>query len=217
MTLSRDRLESIADGYIDMRVPNYTISGIDTEYVDFCFSWQDLIDLGLPNVDKITLVGADVLYGQESLGFVHHAAVYGSEKESESRTCMEELDYTYILYDWAPGNEPFILPSNVGYNLGREASGTPQSFRMNVHYDNPRLVEGVVDDSGLRVYYSFTEREHQLGIAMFGDPLVAMEGTIIENGLTNWDFDCSTDCSEIAMTEKVTVIRTLRKFGRRQY
>ena len=55
-----------------------------------------------------------------------------------------------------------VLPDHVGIPLGEEYGGTTY-FLVETHYDNPGFHAGVVDNSGLRVFYTDRLREHDTG------------------------------------------------------
>eukprot|EP00490_Sorites_sp_Unknown_P005830 CAMPEP_0114655214 /NCGR_PEP_ID=MMETSP0191-20121206/10965_1 /TAXON_ID=126664 /ORGANISM="Sorites sp." /LENGTH=271 /DNA_ID=CAMNT_0001870895 /DNA_START=827 /DNA_END=1643 /DNA_ORIENTATION=+ len=52
-----------------------------------------------------------------------------------------------IVYAWAVGGSIFYYPENVGYEYFEYAM-------LEMHYDNPNEVAGVIDNSGLRMYYT---------------------------------------------------------------
>jgi hypothetical protein len=205
-----EKLMKQADGYFDLLVPNHTLAVKGTDYADFCFVWDpDLTSQGVPSNVSIAVIAAEMMIRDEARPYVHHADVYASSVPSnESRKCIESA-YGYSLYSWAPGTLPFVLPENVGYELGPTSSDGLQSFRLQIHYNNPDLVENVTDNGGLRVYYSLTPREHKLGIMALGDVLSNLDGIPIPSGLAQYDFACNPSCSSLALDEPVTVIQEL--------
>ena len=65
-----------------------------------------------------------------------------------------------------------------------------------------------MDSSGIRFYYTKELREHQTGLLRLGDPLVALAGQPVGDGLSQHTFDCSGSCSKIMFNdEEVTVLR----------
>ncbi|XP_067141872.1 DBH-like monooxygenase protein 1 [Centruroides vittatus] len=56
-----------------------------------------------------------------------------------------------VLFSWALGGESFILPKHVGLPFGGKDG---IFFLLEIHYDNPNLMSGIVDHSGLRLYYT---------------------------------------------------------------
>ena len=204
LTFVQEKLTTTSDGYFDLTV-NYTIQPLETEYVDFCFTWDpDMLDQDVPN-STITAIAAEVIPSEESRSFVHHADVFGStDAANASKTCLPS--YGFAIFSWAPGVQPFVLPDEVGYSFG-PLGGTLQSFRITMHYDNPRLVRNITDATTVRVYYSLTPRQHELGIMGMGDVLKKLEGVEIPAGLSQYDFDCPSDCSNLALSEPITVFQ----------
>ncbi|KAK8384812.1 hypothetical protein O3P69_014395 [Scylla paramamosain] len=68
---------------------------------------------------------------------------------------------------WAIGSEGEMLPPNVGIPLGEEHGGASY-FMLEIHYDNPDLMPGVVDSSGVRLLYTEQLREHDAGVLTLG-------------------------------------------------
>ena len=67
LTSVHEKLAIKSDGFFDLTV-NYTIQPVETEYVDFCFTWNpDMLDQGVPN-GTITAIAADVFtVGRKSI------------------------------------------------------------------------------------------------------------------------------------------------------
>jgi hypothetical protein len=210
LTIIHEKLMAQSDGYFDLLVPNHTLAAKGTDYVSFCFVWDpDLTSQGIPPNSNIALIAAEMIIRDEARPYLHHADVFASPGASnESRQCISS-GYGYSLYSWAPGLLPLILPENVGYEIGPTSSDGLQSFRLQIHYNNPGLVENVTDNGGLRVYYSQTPREHKLGIMALGDVLSKLNGFPIPSGLSQYDFACNPACSSLALDEPVTVIQEL--------
>jgi DOMON domain/Copper type II ascorbate-dependent monooxygenase, N-terminal domain len=210
LKLVQAQLEFQADNSFLLRIPNHTLATKETDYVDFCFVWDpDFTIQGVPANSSIAVIAADMEITDEARPYIHHLAVYATDIASnQSRTCIES-GYGYAVYSWAPGFLPLLLPDNVAYNMGPTSPNGLQSFRIQVHYNNPKLIENVTDNSALRVYYSLTPREHELGLMALGDPVSHLLGTPIPGGLTQYDFECSSQCSSIALDEPVTVIQEM--------
>ena len=208
LTAVREKLAVQSDGYFDLKI-NYTILPIETEYQSFCFNWDpDITDQGIPN-ETISVIAAEVLTEENSRRFVHHADVFGATSQSNmSKTCLPEGSYGYSVYSWATGIHPFLLPDDVGYSFGPTSDNSKlQSFRIQVHYNNPELIANVSDGTALRIYYSKTPRQQELGIMAMGDALSYLEGVDIPAGLSQYDFTCQSDCSLFALDEPITVFQ----------
>ena len=201
-----------ADGYFDLIVNNHTIENVTTRYVDFCFNWDtDVIPQGgIPVNTNIYVVAAETILDKNGGGsFVHHASITASSTVllNASRTCLDDIrKYDFFLYSWTPGTFPLVFPSDVGITLGPNNDAI-QSFRLQVHYDNPLFLNGITDSSGLRVHYKFTAPTYEAGILPMGDILTSLEGTPLNSGTSRFDFSCSDECSTLVLNqEPVTVI-----------
>jgi DOMON domain/Copper type II ascorbate-dependent monooxygenase, N-terminal domain len=216
LELVHQKLIEQADGYFDLLVPNHTIIAKETDYVSFCFGWEpDVAPQGLSVNDSIEVIGVEAITCSESKPYVHHHTVTASTLPvNESRSCLSNDSYVYVIYAWAPGSLPLILPDNVGFLMGQGAEsgvgdevGGLQSFYLRVHYNNPKLVEGATDRGGIRVYYTHKKREFDVAIMGLGDSLTKLSGVSIPAGITQYEFGCPPGCSKLALDEPVTVIQ----------
>ena len=195
------------DGSFFVGADNYVIPNNDTTYTDFCVTRQGLIDQGVPDTsDKMSVIGfRPVLDEGPSAAFVHHYVVTGIFNASDD-ACSDGggMDLVYV---WAPGDGPFALPEFLGGNLFGEDGF--QGFNVEIHYDNPGLEEGVIDSSGVEVFYSTTPREIEMGVLQVGDPFVQLFGEPVGEGYNMHQFDCPGSCSGLYLQdgEPVTVVR----------
>lgn len=77
-----------------------------------------------------------------------------------------------------------------------------QAIHLEIHYDNPSLIEGRKDSSGLRFFYSESERTHRAGILQVGDPFLSLYGQDIKDGLTQYEFTCPGTCSDSILAKE---------------
>ena len=61
-------------------------------------------------------------------------------------------------------------PEEAGYPIATSDKG-PLYYKLEVHYDNANLDEGVVDNSGVRWYYTDKLRQHDMDILLVGIPV----------------------------------------------
>ena len=118
--------------------------------------------------------------------FAHHITVMAcfhpnphlldKHLNSEGSDCSDSAnmptDFSHCFnpyFMWGVGGGPFLLPKDVGFPLGDVPSHT--YLMLNIHYDNPELVEGVVDSSGLEFYYTKTYRKFEAFTLSVGSPL----------------------------------------------
>jgi hypothetical protein len=197
---------AVAEGSVDLLAGNFTIPAEDTTYQDFCFSRQDLIDGGLiDSEEKLNIIGWEPLIQSGNEPYVHHYLVTASNQPfcnlTEEDFQMEFIEMTYV---WTPGEKGIAFPTFLGVPLLGESGF--QAFNVQIHYNNPTLVQGVVDNSGVRFYWTSEPREQEIGMMSVGDPLVGALGQPVGIGLSAHQFECPGSCSELARQE-VTVLR----------
>jgi hypothetical protein len=181
-----------------VRSKDHLIPAEDTEYFRTCFSRQDMIDQGvLDTQDILNIIGFEPIFSEGTKAHVHHFVVMGGS------SCDQDF-FTEIVYVWAPGEGALALPDNLGAPLfGDDGYG---AFEIDVHYNNPGLIEGLIDSSGVRFYWTSQSRDEQIGMLQLGDPFISLMGEPVGNGLTLHEFECPGSCSSI-VNQPVTVLR----------
>jgi hypothetical protein len=180
------------DGYFDIRKSNYAIPEKETKYHSLCKTYYELqAEFGFPENETLGVIEGKAIITEETAPFIHHFIVYGSSSKSS-------CDNSYqIMFAWAPGEDGMILPDNVALPVFGDSQ--INSLRIEIHYNNPELVSGLSDSSGLRFFYSLEPREHDAGWLSLGDPVVALSGEPIGEGLSEWSFTCAGTCSALAL------------------
>ncbi|XP_014904217.1 DBH-like monooxygenase protein 2 homolog [Poecilia latipinna] len=103
---------------------------------------------------------------------VHHMLLYHCPsfvKEPYDKPCyMGDMGDTCfgVVASWAVGGTAYELPENTGIPIGGTDSDT--YYRLEIHYNNPQKKEGIIDSSGLRLYYTDKLRQHDVGILTTG-------------------------------------------------
>jgi len=180
-------LESNSDGFFEVREDNYQIPATDTEYHYRCRTASSIrAELNLGD-DTVTAIGAVPVISPETIQFVHHFTVY------LQKDCSFTVGDKSMVYAWAPGDEGWSLPDDVGFPLFD--ADNHQALMVEIHYNNPGRVSGQLDSSGIRFYYSKTARTHDAAVLELGDPLLRLDGEKIDDGLTNYEFSCGSGCS----------------------
>ena len=85
--------------------------------------------------------------------FVHHISIYAC---SHPKPILLEQ---YLKNEGSDCTDSANMPKDVGFPLGDENSHT--FVLLNIHYDNPENIEGIVDSSGLELYYTKTHRKYE--------------------------------------------------------
>ena len=127
-----------------------------TDYKEFCYAEQ----VGWTADGQTHMVAFEAIE-DGSPSNVHHIVMYGYA--GAGCDGMETVV-------WVGGIGFYEdLPSNVGMSLARV-----RSFRLQIHYDNPSLVPGLRDNSGVRVWTSSVAPAHEAGTLQLGDPTLNM-------------------------------------------
>ena len=151
----------------ELTVANYEIPAWRTIYADFIW------DAPQEHMDRCAGENSCYLVGLEAIidesRHVHHYILNGCKepwaaaRDDYSPGMAREVGFgvgcRWQFGGWAPGKNPFYEPPKTA---SRDMSGLT-GFSMQVHYDNPDEVAGVVDASGFRVHYATEPREHVLG------------------------------------------------------
>jgi hypothetical protein len=197
---------AVAEGSVDLLAGNFTIPAEGTTYQDFCFSRQDLIDGGLIDSEEmLNIIGWEPIIQTGNEPYVHHYVVSASNQPFCNLTEEAlQVDFTEMTYVWAPGEKGIAFPDFLGVPLLGESGF--QAFKVQIHYSNPTLEQGVVDNSGVRFYWTSEAREQEIGIMSIGDPGIGVFGQSVGIGLSVHQFDCPGSCSELA-GQDVTVLR----------
>ncbi|KAM3913328.1 LOW QUALITY PROTEIN: uncharacterized protein RB166_018650 [Leptodactylus fuscus] len=122
----------------------------------------------------------EVIEDPDTIGIVHHILIYMCGKHTVPITEVGDcygsdirfFQCTTATFGWAVGGEPFNYPAQTGVSIGAE--GDPQYVRIEIHYSNFELKEGLMDSSGIRIYYTPEIRPYDsetLGVGIFTLPL----------------------------------------------
>ena len=114
---------------------------------------------------------------------------YGYESSSSSKSRET------VIFVWAPGVSNEQLPEDIGFRFG-SGSGGFTSVLLQTHYNNADGVEGLIDSSGVRVYYTSELRPIDMGILSLGDPNVDLRGLSLPGGKSSVMFECPGSCTE---------------------
>jgi hypothetical protein len=199
-----------AEGSFEIRAVDYPIKAKETEYVNFCFSREDILAQGVPDVDKLSFIGFEPIIDEDAVAMVHHFIVKTSANTNDgmSQNCGGDFRFlSEMAYGWATGEGPEALADNLGVPFG--GINGIQSFKLVVHYNNPDRIPGVLDSSGVRFYYTTQPREFDVGYMELGDPFLRLNGVSVGSGLSSHTFRCPSSCTSLLVKpeQPLTVIR----------
>ena len=118
---------------------------------------------------------------------------YVSTENGDEIPSFCDFDFTYIFL-WAPGIADEQLPEDVGFRFGSTFGGYT-SVEVQTHYNNVDGDEGIIDNSGVRVYYTEELRPMDMGVLALGDPSVKLRGLPIADGKSSVLFECPGSCT----------------------
>ncbi|KAF7639406.1 hypothetical protein Mgra_00001078, partial [Meloidogyne graminicola] len=133
--------------------------------------------------------------------FVHHFEVFhcqtptkqfagdcSSAKPIEAKSCSK------VLAAWSMGANPVVFPPQAGMPLG--GPGFIPYLMVEIHYNNPSLLSGYKDSSGLKITFTKHLRPFDAGIIELG--LIYSDANSIPPLQKSWPLTgfCPTECTE---------------------
>ncbi|XP_003795019.1 dopamine beta-hydroxylase [Otolemur garnettii] len=187
---------------MEIRVPNVLIPDNETTY--WCYMKE--LQENFPS-HHIVKYEAIITKGNEAL--VHHMEVFQCTDEvhsfpsysgpCDSKMKPDRLNYCrHVLAAWALGAKPFYYPEEAGVPFG--GPGSSRFLRLEVHYHNPRKMQGLRDSSGIRLYYTTRLRRFDAGIMELGlvyTPVMAIPPRERAFVLTGY---CTDKCTQVALS-----------------
>ncbi|CAM9519920.1 unnamed protein product [Sphacelaria rigidula] len=195
--------------YFDVGAHDYSMPAEKTHYQFFCLPASEL-----PGEGEFHVVGIDAALHDEAEEYIHHLVVKGFPESGDCHgNCSieffgsgdTEIDdgdcdgFAYAdIYGWAPGVAGLAMPDDVGFRFG---SSGYRSIGIQTHYNNAEGDEGVIDNSGVRVYYTEELRDMDAGLLQLGDPSVVLGDpsrgfNVLPDGKSLYSFSCPSSCSE---------------------
>ncbi|CAM9465936.1 unnamed protein product [Choristocarpus tenellus] len=187
--------------YFDVAPVDFIIPTNTTTYKDTCLTQPNLTALGVPST-VIHIIGFETIVDSDTEPHIHHLVV----KTIIDENCQRDLGFADV-YVWAPGPvSGEALPGVAGFRFdGGGGSSDYKSILLQTHYDNPSNIAGLVDSSGVRVYYTEDLRQYDAGTMQLGDPSVTLQGEELPDGRSLYSFNCPSSCTQGFQNESVTV------------
>lgn len=176
---------------LELRGGGFTPPATETWYS--CFSFQIQTEQLAHIVGFVPVVDSPI---------IHHYVLSiadGSVPQDPNEPCFEWP--ASILWAWAPGIEPMMLPDEAGFLIG-DAPGGTHTLILQVHYNDP-LLQGISDDNGIDVWITEDLRPNDAGVFSQGDVL----GISIPPGETAYEHvaSCSSAQTESLISEPINV------------
>uniref|UniRef100_A0A8C3JZ03 DOMON domain-containing protein n=1 Tax=Calidris pygmaea TaxID=425635 RepID=A0A8C3JZ03_9CHAR len=109
-----------------------------------------------------------------NISLVHHILVYACGNASVLPTGVDDCyganpDFalcSQVLVGWAVGGESYQFPDEAAISIG--TPWDPQYIRLEIHYSNFDLLPGLINSSGVRLYYTPELRKYDVGVLQTG-------------------------------------------------
>nr|XP_008114864.1 PREDICTED: putative DBH-like monooxygenase protein 2 [Anolis carolinensis] len=105
---------------------------------------------------------------------VHHILVYACGNASVLPTGVSDCygadpDFalcSQVVVGWAVGGGSYMFPDETGISIGTPLDA--QWVRLEIHYSNFNLIPDLIDNSGIRIYYTPELRPYDMGVLHTG-------------------------------------------------
>ncbi|KAJ3216242.1 hypothetical protein HDU67_009752 [Dinochytrium kinnereticum] len=174
----------------EIRMPNITIPSNRTSYLCTHFS--------MPSETKYHVIRVQ---GLPESKYIHHMIVYGCSAppvapaaDGDVYDCGKmDAACGEFTFSWVPGSSGSSYPDTAGIPIG-VGENANRYFSLQVHYNNPEQDAGVVDRSGIKVWYTKTLRKYDVGVLTLGSisisiPPNSLEPTVLKPNL------CPSTCT----------------------
>ncbi|RVE55850.1 hypothetical protein OJAV_G00230240 [Oryzias javanicus] len=192
--------------YLSAKVTNVTVPSNKTYYHCKVMKISDL-----STKHHIYQIEPDI----EHPDVVHHMLLYhcppGVTEPYDNPCYMgDKGDMCFgVVAAWGAGGGVYELPEDAGIPVGGADNNI--LYRLEIHYNNPQQKAGIVDSSGLRLYYTDQLRQHDVGILNTGMlPILPVQYTIPPNAS---DFHSYGLCNTSYFSQFVSPVPNLQVFA----
>lgn len=105
---------------------------------------------------------------------------------------------------WSVGGTPLVLPAEAGLPI----TADERFFLLQVHYDNPEGLQGLVDNTSVRFHTTTKPRRYDSDVIRLGNPGIFIGDERVESGV-NYTYTCPSECTS-QMAGPVTVFYSVR-------
>ncbi|KAM9316675.1 DBH-like monooxygenase protein 1 [Gastrophryne carolinensis] len=191
---------------------NFTHQNVPIPYKDTTY-WCHMFKMPvLGKKHHVIKVEPIIQKGHEIL--VHHILLYECDRQAGDvvleygHECyhpnMPDVFVTCetVLFAWAIGGEGFTYPPHAGLSIGMPED--PTYVLMEIHYDNPSHLEGLIDNSGIKMYYTPYTRKYDAGVLEAGIWVSLYH--MIPPGMPAFSSEghCTMECLEEALNQEKT-------------
>eukprot|EP00029_Vermamoeba_vermiformis_P009269 TRINITY_DN456_c0_g2_i1.p1 TRINITY_DN456_c0_g2~~TRINITY_DN456_c0_g2_i1.p1 ORF type:complete len:582 (+),score=68.64 TRINITY_DN456_c0_g2_i1:28-1746(+) len=193
---------------MSISMPNITLPSKETTYM--CYA----VPFSTPNDGDVHVVRLNFVPNSSGGHAVHHMVLHLCEDFGvagdftsipllypEPKDCTDPnpspLGYPgcTVLYAWARGGRPLNLPEEAGFRL-RSTSNSTKYLVLDMHYNNPDLVSGVIDASGIEMVATTDLRTYDASTLTLGDPAVLLPNIPARDPAFHVEITCPSECTE---------------------
>jgi hypothetical protein len=167
---------------------------VDADNLYECFTFKSPFDGTAQGTAWAPIIGDERV--------LHHWILYRTataQPDGGVMNCQMPSDATFVA-GWAPGGGNYVLPSDVGLEVG----GPTDNYILQIHYHNVAKYPDALDASGVAFCTTETPRAHEAGIFTLGTVNIN-----IPAGATG--YDASGTCGSFLtqyLPQPVTIIAT---------
>jgi dopamine beta-monooxygenase len=154
----------------------------------------------------------DGLVSPQSDGVVHHMELFHCDVgpntaiPSFNQTCTSEqkpmglTPCRRVIGAWALGATNFTYPEQTGGLIG--GPNTSPYLVLEVHFNNPYLKRGIIDQSGIRMYFTPKLRKFNAGIMEVGLEYNAKNSIPPRSPAFRVSSYCTSECTQVALPKQ---------------
>ena len=158
------------------------------------------------------VVRFDGVVSPQSDGVVHHMELFHCDVDHNVKIpafngrCMSEqkpmglTPCRRVIGAWALGATNFTYPDDAGGLIG--GPETSRFVVLEVHFNNPYLKAGIIDQSGIRIYYTSKLRKNDASIMEVGLEYNAKNSIPPRANSFRISGYCASECTQVTLPQK---------------
>jgi len=184
-----------------LHMPNISIPATKTNYI--CYT----VTIPLPDPEKqYHVIQIDPYIVPENIDIVHHMLIHTCTMDVPAndflvpKICHSPLGNggCYgLLYGWAVGGSPLVLPPQAGYRIGANATDAIQYLVIEIHYSNPLSQTGRYDSSGVTIHFTENFRPNDAGSLIFGNIGINEVSIPANTPAYRVEASCPSECTKL--------------------
>ncbi|CAG5131304.1 unnamed protein product, partial [Candidula unifasciata] len=139
---------------------------------------------------------------------VHHILMFGCDpKEQELRTpyacvMVPHEGCRSLIGAWTVGSPGECAHPEMGFRVG---PGGYKTVAIQVHWNNPGKLAGIVDNSGLRIHLTSNLRKNDAGMLVVGQQYLQIETDEQGTGDLSFSSVCPERCTKVMFSSPVYI------------